>query len=309
MICNIKNIHTLKCLIGALLISLNAIAQTEPIYNLYQLNPQVYAPSHAGSTQVSDVQLIYRNQWIGMEGAPKTFFATANLKWKEKKGLGMSFFVDEVGLVKTSSASADFAYHTSLSENWVLSGGIRGSLSTIFLDFSKVFLLDNNDLVFQGSRSSGLQPRLGFGLKISSKKGFFANFSMPRLGKYKIDDKSGSFKDVNYMFISVGKSFNVGTLKTNKKGDSYTPLVITPSILTRIADDVPLSLDVNLLTTILDKMDLGVGLRAEDSYHFRVGIHASKNYLLTYVYEKPFSQISKITGMTNEIGLKISFKK
>ncbi|MTV44754.1 type IX secretion system membrane protein PorP/SprF, partial [Streptococcus pneumoniae] len=50
-----------------------AHAQIEPQYNLYRLNPQVYNPMTAGSRgDTSEVFVMYRQQWLGIQGAPQT---------------------------------------------------------------------------------------------------------------------------------------------------------------------------------------------------------------------------------------------
>lgn len=293
----------------ALLLSFNSWAQNELLFTLYQLNPQIFSPAHAGSTDKSDLQLIYRNQWIGMEGAPKSIIGTANIKWKEKKGIGINLVRDEVGLVKTTIISGDFAYHTNLSSKWKLSGGIRGSLANVGLDFGNIALLHQNDATFAENINSGTMPNLGLGIRLAKSNGLFVDFSVPRLGKYNLGDGSGSYIDINQMFLSTGITLKLGKNKTNKAGNEVYPITLTPTILARFTPIASATVDFNLLSTISGIVDLGAGVRSNDSFHIRIGIHASDKYLLTYVYEKPTSDISKITGLTNEFGIKIRLKK
>jgi type IX secretion system PorP/SprF family membrane protein len=96
-------------------------AQIETMYNLYRLNPQVLTPVQAGSKDTSEVHLMYRQQWLGIEGAPRTMYFNGNFKWKQKRGIGVNAMFDQAGPVRLTMVSGDFAYHTQLSTNWDLS--------------------------------------------------------------------------------------------------------------------------------------------------------------------------------------------
>jgi len=65
----------MKKLIYTLLItfiSVSAYSQSEAIYTFNLFNQLNFNPAYAGSKEVLDVGLIYRNQWwSGIDGAPK----------------------------------------------------------------------------------------------------------------------------------------------------------------------------------------------------------------------------------------------
>ncbi len=295
--------------LGMLLAS-ESKAQIETMYNMYRFNPQILTPVQAGSTQHSEVIFLHRNQWVGIEGAPRTYSLSGNIKWGEKKGVGLVGMVDEVGPMRATVLSGDFAYHTRLNEKWRLSGGIRVSAANVVLNFSQLRLTNTSDLLFQGDRTTGIQPNAGFGLRIHKGDGFFASFSMPRLGKYNFGQYNGSFKDVNYMYANIGTRIKLGGEITTKQGDVVSRVTLYPSAMARIAVDVPISWDVNLQANLKGKLDLGVSYRREDSWGFRAGIQATKKYYLTYVYEKPISDLAKVTSQTHEFGVRMFiFKK
>ncbi|RXK50643.1 PorP/SprF family type IX secretion system membrane protein [Aquirufa rosea] len=281
-----------------LIVSYTSQAQIESMYNLYRFNPQIITPSHAGSTESSEVVFINRQQWIGIEGAPKTVAATANIKWGEKKGLGVVTMVDQAGPVKTTSFGADFAYHVSLNEKWKMSGGIRGGFSNLSLNWSSIRLVNPNDALFSQDMSTGLKFNTGWGLRFSKGDGLFVSFSQPRVFKYDFGNASGAYKDVDYFYTMMGTKVKLGN-----------NINLYPSTLFRIAADVPLSWDINLNAQIKEKMDVGLSYRHKDSYGLRLGMQASKKIYLGYVYELPISNISKISTQTHEIALRFSFFK
>ena len=183
-------------LIVGMLLASESKAQIETMYNMYRFNPQILNPVQAGSTEHSEVIFLHRNQWVGIEGAPKTYSLTGNIKWGQKKGIGLVGMVDEVGPMRATVLSGDFAYHTKLNEKWRLSGGIRLSAANVMLNFSQLRLTNSSDPLFQGDRSTGIQPNAGFGIRINKGDGAFFSFAMPRLGKYNFGQYNGAFKDV-----------------------------------------------------------------------------------------------------------------
>ncbi|WP_164847858.1 PorP/SprF family type IX secretion system membrane protein [Sandaracinomonas limnophila] len=292
-------------LIVGMLLASESKAQIETMYNMYRFNPQILNPVQAGSTEHSEVIFLHRNQWVGIEGAPKTYSLTGNIKWGQKKGIGLVGMVDEVGPMRATVLSGDFAYHTKLNEKWRLSGGIRLSAANVMLNFSQLRLTNSSDPLFQGDRSTGIQPNAGFGIRINKGDGAFISFAMPRLGKYNFGQYNGAFKDVNYMYLNAGTRVKLGGEITTKQGDVVSRVTLYPSVMARVAVDVPVSWDVNLQANLKGKLDVGVSYRREDSWGFRAGIQATKKYYLTYVFEKPISDLAKVTSQTHEFGVRM----
>ena len=104
---------------------LPAWGQVDPIYSLYRFNPQNITPAHVGGYEGTEITVMNRQQWMGIEGAPKTMGITANMKWGKQKGLGLVGLLDEAGPMKTVHVGLDFAYHVRLNEAWSFSGGIE----------------------------------------------------------------------------------------------------------------------------------------------------------------------------------------
>jgi type IX secretion system PorP/SprF family membrane protein len=47
-------------------------AQQDPHYTQYMYNMNVVNPAYAGSKENLSGSLLYRQQWVGLQGAPKT---------------------------------------------------------------------------------------------------------------------------------------------------------------------------------------------------------------------------------------------
>ena len=62
----------LTVILSAMLITSDALAQQLPLYSQYMQNNFVLNPAIAGTTENAPFRAVIRNQWTGMEGAPKT---------------------------------------------------------------------------------------------------------------------------------------------------------------------------------------------------------------------------------------------
>jgi type IX secretion system PorP/SprF family membrane protein len=288
-----KNTRLLGTVLLWVLLAHGAQAQIDPVYTMYSLNPQVITPVQAGSTDSSEIIVMHRQQWLGIEGLPKTFFLNGNFKWRKQSGLGFNAMFDQAGPVKITMLSGDFAYHTRLSKDWNLSGGIRMGLANVNLDFSGVRLVHDGDALFAEDRSMGMKMNVGWGVKISKQNGFFVSFSMPRILKYDFGDKSGAFKDVAYLYTMLGNKIRVS--------DKVT---LYPSVLARMASGVPLSWDANLLANLGGTLDVGLNYRNQESWGIRLGVQATKRTYIGYVYEMPTNLINKVSNQTHELAIR-----
>lgn len=287
----------LLALISLFFIHWDSSAQIESMYSLYRLNPQSISSGEVGLRDSLSAIIVNRQQWIGMEGAPKTLGFGLDMKWKKQSGLGLNVMYDQAGPVQVSTFAVDYAYHTRLNSAWTLSGGIRLGLGSVNLNFDNMSLVHTSDDAFGTNQSTGLRFNTGWGIRVGSKGGTYISVSQPRLLKYDFGDRSGAYLDVPYYYFSLGTQ-----VKT------FPKLVLMPSILVRIAKDVPLSYDVNLVSRWNQKLDLGLSYRKENSIGFMFGFQASSRIYLGYIYENPISVLSQVKLQTHELALRFRIK-
>src|SRR5690606_14330358 len=80
-----KSIVAVACvLIG----TFQGFSQQDPHYTQYMYNQSILNPAYAGINEYMSTGLLYRTQWQGIEGAPKT--ATAFLHTPVAKNIGRS---------------------------------------------------------------------------------------------------------------------------------------------------------------------------------------------------------------------------
>ena len=61
------------------LFMLKSQAQQDPHYTQYMYNMNVMNPAYAGSKESLSIGLLYRQQWVSVEGAPKSATLSATL--------------------------------------------------------------------------------------------------------------------------------------------------------------------------------------------------------------------------------------
>ena len=72
-------------LVGCLLLLAGQIkAQTDPVFSLFRLYPQVINPTFVGASDKNEIILVNRNQWTSMPGTPVTTALMGNFNWGEK---------------------------------------------------------------------------------------------------------------------------------------------------------------------------------------------------------------------------------
>ena len=93
-----------------LLLALQLNAQQDPQYTQYMYNMNVINPAYAGSKENLSFGLLYRSQWAGLEGAPKTGTFFGHSPVGKNVGLGVSLISNKIGPVNETNAYADFSY-------------------------------------------------------------------------------------------------------------------------------------------------------------------------------------------------------
>ena len=114
-------------LLNALLILVFATsnAQQDPHYTQYMYNMNVVNPAYAGSKEQLSGALLYRQQWAGLEGAPKTASLALHSPVGKNVGLGFSAISDKIGPVEESNVYADFSYKLNLGDDRKLYFGLK----------------------------------------------------------------------------------------------------------------------------------------------------------------------------------------
>ena len=132
-----------------LTMTIKSVGQQRPVQSLYMFDPILINPAYAGTQVQLSTTSIYRNQWVNLDGAPKTLTASVHSGFlKAKMGLGIIFANDQIGIHNDASFYGIYSYKIKLTPTSVISFGLQGGFNNLKSDYNKLtiaFLIFNFD--------------------------------------------------------------------------------------------------------------------------------------------------------------------
>lgn len=280
--------------------SIHVQAQQEPMYSQYMFNMLNINPAYAGSRGVLTATALYRDQWVGIDGAPKTTSIGFDMPVKEKKiGLGFQLYDDKLGIERTTGLNASYAFRIQLTGSGTLSLGLQAGLLNYRANYSEVRTFQPNDPAFN-QNISGILPSAAAGIYYNSDK-FYLGISTPALLKTKIsydnqaDISSVSGRDL-HLYLASG-------FVTRLNND----LVLKPSILVKAVSGAPVEFDLNANLWIQNILSFGFSYRTGDAYVGMAELQLSRQLRFGYAYDKTFSNLGQLNNGTHELMLRMEF--
>lgn len=281
--------------------SSDSYAQQDPLYTQYMFNALAYNPAYAGSRDVLSIMALSRHQWVGFEGAPTTQTFTAHSSVGNNVGLGFSLIHDKLDPTKQTGVYFDYAYKLRITEKSRLSLGIKGGFNYFqnnITSLSTGNVID--DPALSGSDYTKFLPNFGFGIYYYSDK-FYFGASAPKLLENKLNDGDIEVlgeggKETRHYFLSTGYVFD---LSNNIK--------VKPSILARLIQAAPMSMDINLNFLFREKLWLGGFYRLNDAFGAIVQYQFTQQFKVGYGFDMTTNELSSYNDGTHEIMLQYEF--
>jgi type IX secretion system PorP/SprF family membrane protein len=280
-----------------ILVSLGIQAQQDPHYTQYMYNMNVMNPAYAGSKEALSVGLLYRQQWVNVNGAPETGTLSIHSPVGKNVGLGLSAVSDKIGPVQENNVYADFSYTLNLGGNQKLAFGLKAGAT-----FQKVGLFDaigngyvpqETDIAFQ-ENTSATYINFGSGVFYYTDK-FYASASLPNLFKSKHLDVTQNGQqlqfgsEIQHFFFTTGYVFDISTTTKFK-----------PSMMMKYAISAPVSFDLSGNFLFLDKFEIGATYRLDDSFGAMVNYAISPKIRVGYAYDQIVSGLKVTTQSSHE---------
>ncbi len=283
-------------------------AQQDPMYGQYIFNNTVINPAQAGSYAANRFGLLARNQWVGIDGAPRTESAYVNLNLPRQLGLAISLYQDRLGPEVNVQFQTDLAYHARITDRFFLAGGIRLMAAHLRVNLADVPNVDPANPFFQENLSSGLLFNTGAGLLAYTNRSYIG-ISIPKVFRNQIginqpDHVDFRKKENIHLFTYAGTNL-----------DLSDEIMFMPSTLFKYVDGAPIQLDLNTVFGYRDILDFGPVLRTNlfegndwlDAVGFLVGLRFLENWYLGYMYEYPLTNMKTATRQTHEISLRFTW--
>ena len=291
------------------LLSLSEVAaQQDARYSQYMFNGLVLNPGYAGSAETTCLAAIFRQQWVAIEGAPRTVSLSGHtsLGRYDKIGLGGFAEYDEIGVHQRLRAYASYAYRLRLGGG-KLGVGVQGGLLYMRSDWSEITpeeVVSNPDPVFAGGDVISVLPNFGLGLHYQTRR-YFVGASVPHLLNNKFEKGVEKLaRQARHYMITSGIIVPVGNF-----------LKIKPSFLVKmIPGQAPTQVDANLSFLLKEKLWLGSSFRFQnqfvpESIDFIASFQMPNGLRLGYAYDLTLTRLSNYTSGSHEIMLGFDFGK
>lgn len=301
------------------------LAQQRPQYTQYILNNYILNPALSGIENYTDIKISSRDQWVGLNGAPRTMYLTLHTPIGKKDykasatsfqvpgenprgsrywenytaseahhGVGFSVVNDKTGLYNRFSANLSYAYHIGLSPRTNISAGFAGGIMKIGHDASKS-TFDNNDPTdpAQGNGDDvyKIRPDLSAGIWVYSAA-YFLGLSAQQIIPQKVsfvDDTLG-FKIVPHWFATAGYRFLVT--------DDINAI---PSIMLKYVSPLDPQFDLNVKLQYRDLFWVGGSYRFKDGYAGMLGLNVGNAFNVGYAYDYTTTPLRTVSRGTHEI--------
>jgi type IX secretion system PorP/SprF family membrane protein len=299
------------------LISTLAQAQQDAQFSQYMFNGIYINPAYAGYKEQLNVSAFYRNQWTGVEGAPRTTsIAVDAIANDGRVGLALQLSDDELGAQRNLTAYANYAYRIKVNANGTSTLALGLGVGMVQLGINGALLNPNDPEMYQpvGMQTSAV-PDARVGIYFSNNY-FYAGLSADNLVAQYLDKG-------RYQFIPQPKPhiyLTAGMLVPLSED-----IQLKPSFLLKDDRAGPTSLDLNAFIIMGDKLWLGGAYRtgvklynkpylqnsleSQNSAIAAIQIMGSSNIRIGYAYDFSIGPLQGYSGSTHEISIGYTFPR
>jgi type IX secretion system PorP/SprF family membrane protein len=251
-----------------------------------------YVIDELGIIQVGS---LYRTQWVGIDGAPKTANLFANIPLNEKIELSVNYVNDYIGdaiNISENVLNMNAAYKIRLNKDLNISFGIKAGIG--HLNFSALESNVSTDPLFQNANKTLLN--MGAGIFVF-KEHYYVGLSSPNLISSNLDINSDVlYQNKSHLFLIGGYVFDINS-----------DFKLKPSTVVKYVGGAPLSFDLSANVLYLNRFELGASYRYQDAVSGLVGVNISPNLKVGYAYDFNISKLNNYNNGSHEFILLYKF--
>jgi type IX secretion system PorP/SprF family membrane protein len=265
------------------------MAQQDAQYTQYMFNTMSVNPAYAGSRGQFTAAAMYRAQWVGLNGAPKTQTLNLHSPIRESRvGYGISILNDDIGdgTVQETNFDAVVSYTLDVSQDAKLSFGLKAGGHLLSLDFTKLNNFDNEPIAGDNIENK-FSPNFGLGFYYHTDR-FYAGLSAPNL--LETDHFDNAQRDANSVQFLSTERINF-YLITGYVFELNPDLKFKPAILTKVVGGAPLQVDLSASFLINEKFSLGAGYRLDAAISALAGFQITDQFMLGLAYDRETTEL------------------
>lgn len=274
-----------------------AYGQDIPLFSQKLTNSFIYNPSFAG-LEFGSLTFSRRSNYANVEGAPVNNFLSIHTPFARNRfGVGLNVFQEDVNILKNTYASAAFAYHINFDKYSKLSFGLSGEYNSLQLNGADLnFPEVRQDIVLDNLRN-GKNNSLDFSFGASYANQYVKlGLAMNRLGTAWLKPDSTKLLSNYY------SGFAQGTIRL--RGDQD---MLEPYVAYRKFSESNNTWDVGAFYTYNNKITAGAAARKGGVFNFTLAYHLSKYLMVGYSREVLTKGLGGFVGASNEFTLRFDF--
>ncbi|ULC59420.1 type IX secretion system membrane protein PorP/SprF [Flaviramulus sp. BrNp1-15] len=287
--------HKIAALLSLTFLSLQSSAQQDPQFTQYMYNMSVINPAYATAEEgILNLGGLYRTQWVGIEGAPKTGSFFAHTPINDKIEMGISFTNDNIGdVVEENNIYADFAYVLPVGIESKISFGLKAGVTLFDTNFDGFVLQSPNEDVAFNENISRAFPNLGIGAFFFSNN-YYLGLSAPNMLSTKhLENENGikatGVQNVHYFFTG-GYVFDINQ-----------NLKLKPAFMGKAVKGAPMALDITASVLINEKLEAGLGYRLDDAMSALINFRITPELRVGYAYDYTTNNLGDFNSGSHEI--------
>ena len=287
--------------------------QQEQMYTQFMYNKLAINPGYAGHEKVWSLTALYRNQWLGFDGAPDAQVLSLNSPILLKRiGLGLNIKRQAIGITELITIEGLYSYKLRLGKG-LLSLGIQISGRNYTVNYQDERLFGIHDISLDPSIPTVSHNKqylnTGFGLYYNNQN-FYIGASIPRLIRADLSfttngDESLFSDEKRHIYFMTGVEIYLS--------EHWS---MTPQALFKIAENTPFDLDFDFNFSYQSKYSLGANYRyggAEadfgESIDLIFGVQANDNIYAAIAYDIGLSKLRSHHNGSIELMVHYKFKK
>lgn len=273
--------------------------QQDALFSQYMFNKLAINPGYAGSRELLTADLLYRYQWVNIEGAPKTISASLHSPLNNPHlAMGVNIYNDQIGAMSTTGVMGTFAYRIIFPKG-KLSFGLQAGIKSSGINYSLINSRDGNDpfMIYRDELKKKAVPDANFGVYYYSER-FYAGVSSQQLLQNQtlmVSDSAGNTQFTKLLSHFYGMSGAAIPMGEN--------VVFRPSFLVKYVKNAPVQLDMNASFLFANTIWLGASYRTEKAVSFITEINIAQNFRIGYSYDIWFNELRAFNKGSHEIRL------
>ncbi|BAV08130.1 type IX secretion system membrane protein, PorP/SprF family [Filimonas lacunae] len=306
------------CLCIGYCICWHAAAQQDAQFSQYIFNGIYINPAYAGYRQELNAHAFYRNQWVGVAGAPQTMSMAIDGSLNDNRvGLALQVAYDKIGAQSMLSMYGNYAYRFPLNEeDATLALGIGAGIIQPGLDGSLLTTTTAEPGVNGGKQTiTLLDARAGI---YYSNTRFFVGASVDNITAQHLDNKKPSTFTVPtpkpHIYLTAGALLDMGN-------DIY----LKPSFLLKDDTGGPTNIDLNSFVLLNRMLWVGVSYRTAVTIYPKnnlqsdltkrsaavgmIELYATPQLRIGYAYDYTLNRYRSYNNGTHEISVGYYVKK